>query len=73
VPPLTPQPLLSPVTVLIGGQPAFVAFWGEAPDMVSGVMQINVQIPANVPSGNLPLSVSVGGSGTQSGVTVSVE
>jgi uncharacterized protein (TIGR03437 family) len=41
--------------------------------MVSGVMQINVQIPANVPSGNLPLSVSVGGSGTQSGVTVSVE
>lgn len=73
VPPLTPQPVLSPVTVSIGGQPVFVAFYGEAPDMVSGVMQINVQIPANAPSGNLPVSVSVGGSGTQSGVTVSVE
>ncbi len=65
--------MLSPVTVSIGGQPVFVAFYGEAPDMVSGVMQINVQIPANAPSGNLPVSVSVGGSGTQSGVTVSVE
>ena len=72
-PPLTPQPLLSPVTVSVGGQPALVAFYGEAPDMISGVMQINVQIPASVPSGNLPISVSIGGIGTQSGVTVSVE
>jgi uncharacterized protein (TIGR03437 family) len=71
-PPLTPQPLL-PVAVLINGQPAFVAFYGEAPVEVSGVMQVNVQIPANAPSGNLPLQVSVGGVSSQNGVTLSVQ
>ena len=71
-PPLTPQPL-PPVAVLINGQPATVAWYGEAPTLVSGVMQLNVQIPPNVPSGNLPLQVSVGGSLSQNGVTVSVQ
>ncbi len=71
-PPLTPQPLLA-VAVLINGQPANVAFWGEAPSLVSGVMQINVQIPPNAPSGNLPLQVSVGGNSSQNGVTISVQ
>jgi uncharacterized protein (TIGR03437 family) len=70
--PLTPQPIL-PVAVLIGGQPAYVAFYGEAPGIVSGVMQLNVQIPTSVPSGSLPVSVSVGGSSSQNGVTVSVQ
>jgi uncharacterized protein (TIGR03437 family) len=71
-PPLTPQPLLA-VAVLINGQPATVAFYGEAPGLVSGVMQLDVQIPANAPSGNLPLQVSVGGNSSQSGVTISVQ
>ncbi len=71
-PPLTPQPLL-PVTVSINGQPAGVAFYGEAPGLVSGVMQINVQVPLTAPSGDLPIVVSVGGSSTQPGVTVSVK
>jgi uncharacterized protein (TIGR03437 family) len=70
-PPLTPQPVL-PVAVLIGLQPAFVAFYGEAPGLVSGVMQLNVQIPSNVPSGNLQITVFVGGNSSQSGVSVSV-
>lgn len=34
----TPQPLL-PVAVLIDGQPASVTFYGEAPVLISGVMQ----------------------------------
>jgi len=71
-PPLTPQPLLS-VAVLINGQPVSVAFYGEAPGLVAGVMQFNVQIPANAPSGNLPIQVSVGGNASQNGVTVSVQ
>jgi trimeric autotransporter adhesin len=70
--PLTPQPLL-PVAALIGGQPAFVAFYGEAPGLVSGVMQLNVQIPSDVPAGNLPITVSVGGNSSQNGVTVAVK
>ena len=56
----------------IGGQPAVVAFYGEAPGMVSGVMQLNVQIPANAASGKLPIAVTVGGNSSQSGVTMSV-
>ena len=71
-PPLTPQPLL-PVTALINGQPASVVFYGEAPGIVSGVMQVDIQIPTNAPSGNLPISVSVGVVSSQNGVTVSVQ
>ena len=69
---LTPQPAL-PVGVLINGQPALIMFYGEAPGLVSGVMQLNVQIPADAPSGSLPLQVSVGGNSSQKGVTISVQ
>lgn len=72
IPPLTPQPIL-PVVVLINGEGAYVAFYGEAPGLVSGVMQLNVQVPADAASGNLPISVSIGGNSSPSGVTISVE
>jgi uncharacterized protein (TIGR03437 family) len=68
---MSPRPVL-PVSVFIGGQSASVAFYGEAPGLISGVLQLHVQIPSNVPSGEAPISVTVGGDGSQSGVTVSV-
>ena len=71
-PPITQQPIL-PVAVFINGQQASIAFYGEAPGLVSGVMQLNVHIPTNIPSKNLPISVSVGGNSSQTGVTVSVQ
>jgi uncharacterized protein (TIGR03437 family) len=46
---------------------------GEAPGLVAGMMQLNVQIPPNAPSGNLPITVSIGGNISQNGVTVSVQ
>jgi uncharacterized protein (TIGR03437 family) len=61
------------VSALIGGVPALVEFAGEAPGVVSGVLQVNVQIPANTPTGDVPISVSVGTSSSQPGVTVSVQ
>jgi hypothetical protein len=73
--PLIPQPV-QPVAVLIDSQPASVAFCGEAPGLVSGVLQVNVQIPANARSGNLPVQVLIGQSNgplSRSGVTVSVQ
>jgi uncharacterized protein (TIGR03437 family) len=70
--PLTPQPLLL-VAVTIGGQPATVSFYGEAPGLVAGVMQVNVIVPAAASSGTDSLVVSVGGNPSQSGVTVSVQ
>ena len=70
-PPLTPVPLL-PIAVLIDNQPANYTFAGEAPGLVSGVLQLNVQIPANARSGDLSLVVSIGNNSSQTGVTVSV-
>lgn len=70
--PLTPQPLAGAPAVTIGGQPATVTFYGEAPGMVAGVMQLNVQIPVGLRSGSQPLMVSLGGASSQNGVIVSV-
>jgi uncharacterized protein (TIGR03437 family) len=71
-PPYTPGPLLT-VVPWINGQIAYFNFAGEAPGFVSGVMQVNVQIPANAPSGDVPIMVSVGGNNSQTGVTVRVQ
>jgi uncharacterized protein (TIGR03437 family) len=71
-PQVTPAPLLA-VGVTINGQPALYVYAGEAPGLVAGMMQLNVQIPANAPSGDLPITVSIGGKTSQNGVTVSVQ
>ena len=71
-PQVTPAPV-QPVQVSIGGQPALYTYAGEAPGLVAGVMQLNVQIPANVPSGPLSIQVSVGGKMSQNSITVSVQ
>ena len=71
-PPLTPGPLLQ-VSVTVNGQPANYSFAGEAPGFVSGVMQLNVQIPTNAGTGDLPIVVTIGGVASQGGVTVSVK
>ena len=71
-PQVTPAPLHF-IQVSIGGQPALYTYAGEAPGMVAGVMQLNVHIPANVPSGPLSITVSFGGNVSQPGITVSVQ
>jgi len=69
---LTPVPLLL-VSATVGGQPALVTFAGEAPGLVAGVLQVNVQIPTTVSSGSIQIVISVGTNTTQSGVTVTVQ
>jgi uncharacterized protein (TIGR03437 family) len=71
-PQVTPAPLQF-IQVSIGGQQALWTYAGEAPGMVAGVMQLNVQIPTNAPSGALPIQVSLGGNMSQSGITVAVQ
>jgi len=71
-PQVTPAPA-RPVTVTINGQPATYVYAGEAPGFVAGLMQLNVQIPSNAPSGNLSIAMSIGGNPSQNGVTVSVK
>jgi uncharacterized protein (TIGR03437 family) len=73
------QPRLM-ATATIGNLPALVQYYGSAPGLVSGVMQVNVQIPANAPSGpTVPIVITLTDQATglsystQSQVTVSVQ
>ncbi len=61
------------IQVWIGGQQALWTYAGEAPSMVAGVMQLNVQIPTGAPSGALSIQVSIGGNMSQNGITVAVQ
>jgi uncharacterized protein (TIGR03437 family) len=70
--PLTPQPLAG-ATVRVNGQPARILFYGEAPGLISGAIQLNVEIPTLISAGDVPIQVTIGGRSTRDGVTVSVE
>jgi uncharacterized protein (TIGR03437 family) len=67
-----PRPNLR-VSVTIGGQPAPVQYAGGAPGEVAGLMQVNVQIPVGIQTGNaVPVVLSVGNVSSQVGVTIAV-
>ena len=62
------------VTATVGGIDAQVLYAGAAPGIVNGVMQVNVLIPANAPSGSaVPIVITVGGIPTQTGVTLAIQ
>jgi uncharacterized protein (TIGR03437 family) len=61
------------VTATINGVNAPVQFAGAAPGLVTGVVQVNIQVPAGVTGSGLPLSVTINGSVTASGPTVAVQ
>jgi uncharacterized protein (TIGR03437 family) len=50
-----------------------VPFYGEAPSLVSGVMQVNVEIPLGTPSGPLPLQIEFAGMIYSQVVTIAVK
>jgi uncharacterized protein (TIGR03437 family) len=69
----TPYPLpQNIVTVTIGGQPATVQYAGAAPTLPSGVLQINVLVPANIPAGSAAVVVTVGTLQSSQLVTVAI-
>jgi uncharacterized protein (TIGR03437 family) len=61
------------VTATIGGVPATVAYAGNSPGLITGLWQINIQVPSNAPTGAQPLVVKVNGVASQAGVTVAVK
>src|SRR5260370_8733750 len=63
-----PTPV-APVSVKIGGLDAEVLYAGAAPTLVSGVLQVNVRVPAGAPSGNVPVVITMGATISQAGVT----
>jgi uncharacterized protein (TIGR03437 family) len=54
-----PKPVL-PVSITVGGQPAFIQFLGLTRQAV-GLMQLNFTVPTTVPAGPQPVVVTVNG------------
>lgn len=66
-----PKPVL-PVTVTIGGHNANVVYAGNAPGLVSGVLQVNAQIPPGL-TGRQDVILKIGNALSQSEVTIAVD
>jgi uncharacterized protein (TIGR03437 family) len=64
-----PKPLL-PVSATVGGKAAGVMYAGAAPGYIVGLMQINLRLPASMPSGPSPLVLNIGGFTTTVSVTI---
>jgi uncharacterized protein (TIGR03437 family) len=69
---VVPKPV-APVSVQIGGQNGIVLYAGTVPGSVAGLMQINVQLPPQLPSGDVPIVVMIGAASSQPGVTVALQ
>jgi uncharacterized protein (TIGR03437 family) len=63
----------SPYSATVNGEAAKVLYAGTAPGLVYGVYQFNVQLPADVTAGSAKIVLTVGGSTSQSDVTVFVK
>jgi len=70
----TPLPVpISNMSVTIGGLAAEIDFKGAAPGLVSGVLQINAQVPAGIaPGAAVPVQLRIGSATSTSQVTVAV-
>lgn len=61
------------VSATIGSVAAPVMFAGQAPGLIAGATQVNVQVPQGAPSGaSVPLTISVGGYVSQVGQAVAL-
>jgi uncharacterized protein (TIGR03437 family) len=68
-----PYPLpVKSVTATVGGVEAVVGYAGAAPGLVSGVMQVNLQIPAGVLAGPAIVQLTVDTISSPNVVTVVV-
>jgi uncharacterized protein (TIGR03437 family) len=73
VPPASPlSTTTGDVGAFIGGAAALVHFAGAAPGF-PGLYQINIEVPANAPSGTDSLLIYANSQPTQSGVTVEIQ
>jgi uncharacterized protein (TIGR03437 family) len=60
------------VTARIGGMPATVVFAGASPNDLTGVLRLDVQIPAGVAGDALPVAISIDGVTSPAGPTLAV-
>jgi uncharacterized protein (TIGR03437 family) len=50
-----------------------VTFAGDAPGLVTGVIQVNIQVPTGISGSALPLAITINGVTSPSGTTVAVQ
>lgn len=68
-----PRPVL-PVSVEVGGKAATVLYAGGAPGLVRGVVQVNITLAPDTPTGpNVPVTLKIGDRVSQDGVTMAVK
>jgi uncharacterized protein (TIGR03437 family) len=67
-----PKPAL-PVKVLLAGREAIVTYAGAAPGLTAGVIQVNVFIPLDSPTGAVPVSLVVGTKASPANTTIWVQ
>jgi uncharacterized protein (TIGR03437 family) len=60
------------VTAEVDGQPADVLYAGGAPDLIAGVLQVNIRLPANLGPGELPVIIRAGETASQARVSLSL-
>ena len=66
--------LTQTTSVTVGGVAATVAFDGAAPTFVDGVLQLNIQLSGNTPSGSaLPVVIKVGTASSPATATLAVQ
>lgn len=62
-----------PVTAQVGGLPATVLYAGDSMGIVSGVIQVNLMVPAGVAPGQQLVTVQIGSYSAQGGVTIATQ
>ncbi len=69
--------LTNPITVTIGGATvpsSDILYAGLSPGSINGLYQFNVRIPSTAPSGEVPVTISLGsGVATQAGATIPIQ
>jgi uncharacterized protein (TIGR03437 family) len=61
------------VTATVGGRTVGILYAGAIPGQVAGLFQMNLQLPADLATGNQPVVVTVGGNASQANLTVAVQ
>ena len=63
-----------PVGVLVDGSPMSIEYHGNAPGLISGILQVNFRIPLNASIGPaVPLVLTVGEGRSTAGVTIAIK
>jgi uncharacterized protein (TIGR03437 family) len=68
--------LANSITVTIGTTQlasSDILYAGLSPGSISGLYQFNVRIPTSAPTGEVPVTISIGGVQTQAGATIPIQ